>query len=647
MRQTRSAWVHVGLFSAVVNVLMLTGSLYMMQVYDRVLASRSVATLVGVSLIALAAYMLQGWLDHIRLKMLGRIGCTVDAALSPLTLRAAMSAPLRGADPVDAMTPFRDLAALRGFLASLGPTAFLDMPFAPLFLAVCFLLHPWLGWLAIGGMATIVLLTVLAERLSAAPGAASSQSNAEQTALLETGRRNAEAISALGMRGTFAARFDQVHQRHVEHMMQVSERSGGLGSFAKMFRFVLQSAVLGLGGYLVIRGELSGGAMIAASIVVARALAPVELAVSHMKSFTSARQGYRRLHEALPNLEPRPLSLALPAPTRSLRVEDIALAPPGSRHAIVNGVSFALEAGDALGLIGPSGSGKSSIARALVGIWAPARGVIRLDGAALSQWDADALGRAIGYLPQDVELFPGTIAENIARFDPEASSEKILAATRQAGAHDMIVGFRDGYETKVGEGGAALSGGQRQRIALARALYGDPFLLVLDEPNSSLDAEGDEALTQAIVGVKARGGVVVVITHRPSGLASVDHVGVVAGGQLQDYGPADEILRRVRPSAASPARQAEPAEGAAERPGHGREPRFPHAVDAGAPSRAASFGPSPVTAVSAAALRAESSGSAGRILRRIADTMRAADAPGAGRGEDAPRASFGRKGERA
>ena len=621
LRMTRMAWVHVAVFSAVVNILMLTGSIYMMQVYDRVLASGSIATLAGLSLIALLAYALQGWLDHIRLKMLGRIGCAVDAALSPLTLRAAMTAPLHGLNPIDAMAPYRDLAALRGFLGSLGPTAFLDMPFMPMFLAVCFLLHPWLGWLAVGGMVTIVGLAVLAERVSIKPGLQSMRSNAEQTAMIETGRRNAEAICALGMQSTFAQRFDAVHSRHVEDVMRITERSGGLGSLAKMFRFVLQSAVLGLGGYLVIRGELSGGSMIAASIVTARALAPVELAVGHLKAFIAAREGFSRLKSSLPAHETKPMSLALPAPRRTLSVEDIAIVPPGGRQAIVNGVTFSLETGQALGLIGPSGSGKSSVARALVSVWPTARGVVRLDGAVMSQWAPDMLGRSIGYLPQDVELFPGTIAENIARFDPDSTSDKVLAATRQAGAHAMIVGFRDGYETQIGEGGVALSGGQRQRIALARALYGDPFLVVLDEPNSSLDAEGDDALAGAISSVKARGGIVIVITHRPAGLQCMDQVGIIVGGRLQDIGPRDEILKRtgVTPGAsASPVNQPQaPARAPAARSGlHDEAWREPSA--SAAPARPPARG-------SAAGFEQD----AAQIdrLRQLARRMRAEAAP--------------------
>ncbi len=564
LRGTSRAWIHVAVFSTIVNLLMLTGSIYMMQVYDRVLASRSVATLVGVSIIALAAYALQGWLDHIRLQMLGRIGAAVDARLAPLTVRAAMSAPVNGANPTDALQPFRDLAALRTFLGSLGPTALIDIPFAPVFLLVCFMLHPWLGWLAISGMLMIVGLTVLTERFSAAPGKRVAQSGSAQFAMLETGRRNAEAISALGMSGSFSQRFDLIHARHVDDYMQLSQAAGGVNSFAKMFRFILQSAVLGLGALLVIRGEMSGGAMLAASVLTSRALAPVELAVAHLKTFVAARQGYARLKTTLPEHESSRRSLLLPAPSRSINVEDVTLNPPGSRRVIVMSVRFQLSAGQSLGLIGPSGSGKSSLARALVGIWQPARGAVRLDGALMTQWNGDSLGRSIGYLPQDVELFPGTIAENIARFDPEATSSGILAATAMAGAHDMIVALPDGYETVVGEGGAALSGGQRQRIALARALYGDPFLVVLDEPNSSLDADGDNALAAAIHAVKARRGIVIVITHRPSGLSAVDLVGVMNEGRLQAFGPRDEVLAATTRSEPVPQRTTQPAAAAAD-----------------------------------------------------------------------------------
>jgi ATP-binding cassette subfamily C protein len=562
LRSTTGAWVHVGAFSAVVNILMLTGSLYMLQIYDRVLSSRSIATLIGISLLALAAYALQGWLDLIRLKMLGRIGSRVDAQLAPLVLRVALLSPLGGTTPTDALQPFRDLGAVRTFLSSLGPTAIIDLPFTPLFLFVCFMLHPWLGWFAISGLGVIVLLTLVTERRAEAPTRALLQSGARQWTMLESGRRNAETIAALGMHGSFASRFEQLHARNVDDTLKVSDATSGIGAIAKTFRFVLQSAILGLGAVLVVRGEMSGGAMLAASILTSRALAPVELAVAHLKALMAARQGYARLKEILPQFENQAPSLALPSPSRSLSVDDVTLSPPGDRRLIVMGVRFQLTAGQSLGLIGPSGSGKSSLARALVGIWQPVRGGVRLDGALMTQWDRDAIGRSVGYLPQDVELFPGTIAQNIARFDADATTDAILAGARAAGAHDMIVALPDGYETVIGEGGAALSGGQRQRIALARALYGDPFLIVLDEPNSSLDADGDTALTNAIHTVKARGGIVIVVTHRPSGLAAADFVGIMKDGRLQTFGPRDEVLPRVTGSANTRVAAVKPADGA-------------------------------------------------------------------------------------
>jgi ATP-binding cassette subfamily C protein PrsD len=544
-RRVRGDWVHVCVFSAVVNVLMLTGSLYMLQVYDRVLASRSVPTLVALSVIAIAAFVLQGALDAFRLKLLSRIGAKVDRELSPLAARAAIVLPLKGAKPSDGQQPMRDLDALRGFLGSLGPTALIDMPFMPLFLAACFILHPWLGWLALAGGVVILILTWITDRKSAGPTRAVMASGVERARLAESGRRNAEAIWALGMSAAFNARHQRAHSGHVRDALELSDATSGIGAYAKVVRFVLQSVVLGLGAWLVVRGELGPGAMIAASILTSRALAPIELAVAHWKGFVSARQGYQRLKTITPHLEAPEKTIDLPKPFKSLQVSEATIAAPGSQRVIVQGASFDMTAGQALGLIGPSGSGKSTLARALVGVWPLVRGSVRLDGARLDQWDPDSLGRSLGYLPQDVELFDGTVAENIARLDPDMTSETVLKAARAAGAHEMIVGLPEGYETVIGERGMALSGGQRQRIALARALYGDPFLVVLDEPNASLDNEGDEALTEAIRGVKARGGICIVVTHRPSGLAAVDLVGAMARGQLQAFGPRDEVLQKV------------------------------------------------------------------------------------------------------
>jgi ATP-binding cassette subfamily C protein len=554
-QRMRPAFLQVGVFSALINVLMLTGSIYMLQVYDRVLASRSVPTLVAISLLALLAYGLQGILDSVRARMLSRIGARFDAMLAKDVARAIVSFPLRGAPAAQVMQPARDLDSVRGFLGSTGPTALLDMPFLPLFIIAVYWLHPWLGYLAIGGALIIVALTLITEQRSKEPAGAYARSAAHRHVLSEAGRRSADAIAALGMRGAFIRRYLDSHGQHVRDGLSLSDSAAGLGAFARVVRFVLQSAVLGLGAYLAVKGEVSPGAMIAASILTSRALAPIEVAVANWKSFVAARQGYSRLKQALPALNEPERQTALPAPRKSLEAQDLTIVPPGTQTIVVAGASFTLSAGDVVGIIGPSGSGKSSLARALVGVWAPVRGAVRLDGALLTQWEPDAIGRSIGYLPQDIELFDGTIAENIARLDPEPDSASVLKAARSARAHDLIVNLPQGYETRIGEGGAALSGGQRQRIALARAFHGDPFLIVLDEPNANLDAEGDEALTAAIREAKGRGAIVVVVTHRPSGLAAANLVIAMQAGKVQAFGPRDEVLKAVlRQGAAAPGR---------------------------------------------------------------------------------------------
>jgi ATP-binding cassette subfamily C protein len=557
----RQGLLHFGVMSAASNLLLLTGSLYMMQVYDRVLTSRSIATLVAVSTLALAAYALHGLLDHVRMKMLGHMAAGLDERLSHLTMRAALSEQFRNRGSADALRLFRDLEGFRVFLSTTGPVALIDLPFTVLFLVVCFVLHAWLGWLALAGAALVVVLTLLTDRRTREPGSAMARSAAEQVTLIEAGRRNAETVVALGMSGSLARRFDDAHARHVDDGLRVAEASGAVGSFTKVFRYVLQSAVIGLGAVLVIRGEISGGAILAASILSSRALAPIDMVMAHWKGFTAAREGYVRLRAQLPAFAETARSVSLPRPFRMLSVESLSITSPGSSRPILNGVQFQLAAGQALGLIGPSGSGKSTLARALVGVWRPTRGVVKLDGAFLHQWDPEDLGRDIGYLPQDVELFHGSIAANIARLDHGDISDKVMAASKAAGAHDLIVGFPDGYETIVGEGGVPLSGGQRQRIALARALYGEPFMVVLDEPNSSLDAAGDAALAQAIGSVKSRGGIVIVITHRPSGLSAVDIVGVLGNGQLRALGPRDAVLADATEPAAAALPASPPAVG--------------------------------------------------------------------------------------
>ncbi|WP_210493701.1 type I secretion system permease/ATPase [Microvirga antarctica] len=559
------SFVGVALFSAVVNILALTGSIYMLQLYDRVLSSRSISTLVGLSLIVLAAYLLQGGLDALRGKMLARIGARFDEILSRRVFDLVATMPLKGAKASESLQPIRDLDQIRGFLSSLGPTAMFDMPFMPIFFIGCFIIHPWLGWMSVIGGIVIIILTLYTDAKSKAPAFELAKSGAERQMMAESSRRNAEVIRALGMLDFLGNRYAKVHTKHVDAALASSESTSGIAAFAKVFRMVLQSGILGLAAYLVIQGEMSGGLMIAASIMMSRALAPIEIAVANWKGFTAARQGYHRLSHILSVVPAQELHMPLPAPRQRLTLEDIYVGAPGGQQAIVHAASLELQAGQGLGLIGPSASGKSTLARAIVGVWPTLRGDIRLDGAAIEHWESDDLGRHIGYLPQDVELFDGTVAENIARFQAEPSPEAVIAAAQTAGAHELILGLPDGYDTHIGEGGASLSGGQRQRVALARALYGDPFLVVLDEPNASLDGAGDEALNGAIMAVRNRGGIVIVITHRPAALGNVDLVGIMEEGRVKALGPRDEVLQSVMKRNATPA--AAPAAARAAAPG--------------------------------------------------------------------------------
>ncbi|WP_236846436.1 type I secretion system permease/ATPase [Bosea sp. Tri-49] len=550
----------VGVFSGVINLLMLGGSFYMLQVYDRVLSSRSVQTLIGLSLLLLAAYVLQGFLDGIRVRLLARIGARFDEAVSPSAFAAAQKLPLLGFKSEQALQPIRDLDQLRGFLSSLGPTALLDMPWLPLFLAGAFFLHPWLGWLVVAGGLVIVLLTWLTELKSREATKAQLTSGAARQAVAEASRRNAEALTAMGMAPAFQRKWRELNLRHVRDWLAGSDATSGIGAFAKVFRMVLQSAVLGLGAYLAMHNEISGGAMIAASIMASRALAPIEIAVAHWKGFVGARQGLKRLRQVLDSPAFADVErTTLPAPRHELIAEGLIVAAPGRQAPILQGVSLSLKAGQGLGIIGPSASGKSTLVRALVGVWRPLKGEVRLDGAALGQWEQSELGRHIGYLPQDIELFEGTVAQNIARFDPDADDEAIVAAAQAAGAHELILRLEQGYDTRIGEAGLSLSGGQRQRIGLARALYGEPFLTVLDEPNSNLDHDGDEALTRAIRGVRERGGIVIVVTHRQTAIAGVDHLAMMADGRIQAFGPKEEILQKVLKQGGLPNVKRQPA----------------------------------------------------------------------------------------
>ena len=553
LRACRSAFIGVGVMSCIINLLYLTGSIFMLEVYDRVLPSRSVPTLVGLIILASFLYIAQGVLDTIRVRILGRIGTALDEALNARVFETVVRLPLMIGSRNEGLQPLRDLDNVRSFLGGMGPSAFFDLPWLPLYLAICFAFHVMIGLTALVGAIILVSLTLVTEYMSRQPAREAMGLAARRNDLAAASRRNAEVMIAMGMFGRLTERWSKANEKYLEGNQRASDIAGGLGAIAKVLRMMLQSAVLGVGAYLVIHQEATAGIIIAGSILSARALAPVDLAIAHWKSFVAARQSWERLNRLLEQMPVRPVPTLLQTPSSQLAVEGVSIAAPGDQKVIVQDVSFALTAGHGLGVIGPSGSGKSSLIRALVGVWQPFRGKVRLDGAALDQWSSDVLGRHIGYLPQDVELFTGTVAQNICRFDPEAKSDGIIAAAKEAGVHDMIIKMRDGYNTQVGEQGTSLSAGQAQRVALARAVYGDPFLIVLDEPNSNLDTEGDEALTRAVRGARERGAIVVVVAHRPIGIEAVDQILVLKDGRMQAFGPKEQVLAQVlQPRVAAP-----------------------------------------------------------------------------------------------
>ena len=552
LRSCRQAFAGVAAFSGVVNLLMLAGPLYMLQIYDRVLASRSIPTLVVLSIFLIGAYAFQGVLDLIRSRIVVRAAALLDQRLGLIVHGAVVRLAVQSGQPAEALQPVRDLDQIRSFLTSAGPIAIVDLPWVPVFLIVCFLVHPLLGVVATVGGLLLFAMTLLTERASRIPAQAVMREAAARSVVVEADRRNSETAVAMGMAGTLAQRWVEINNRYIATIGHSSDAVSAYGSASKVLRLLLQSAILGFGAYLVIKQELTAGAMIAASIMMGRALAPIETAIANWRGFVSARQSITRLTAALTRVRTSRGLTILPKPNRSLEVIQVTATAPGAGRPIVTGANFSLKSGEVLGIIGPSGAGKTSLVRTLVGIWPPAAGHVRLDGASLDQWEPDALGRHVGFVSQAVELFDGTISENIARMSTNPDSEAVLRAAQLAGAHDMILRLPGGYDARIGEAGMALSGGQRQRIALARALYGDPFLVVLDEPNSNLDNEGEAALQQAIATLKTRAAIVVLIAHRPSALAGCDKILFLVNGSQQSFGPRDEVLRKimVRPVAA-------------------------------------------------------------------------------------------------
>jgi ATP-binding cassette subfamily C protein len=534
---------------------MLNGAIFMLEIYDRVLSGRSVATLVTLAALALTLFVVQGLLDLIRSRILTRIGASFDEAVGGRMFDALVRMP-PGHEARDAkIQPMRDLDAIRAFLSSAGPNALFDLPWLPFYITIIYLFHPLLGIVAVLGAIVLIGLTLCTEYFTQGPIYAATNDSGQRAHLADAARRNAEVLRAMGMTQRLGQRYSAISNSYVSRKMLVSDVTGGVGSITKMLRMILQSAMLGVGAWLVIQDQASAGIIIAGSILIGRALAPVDLAIANWKNFVSARQGWKRLSALLAHFPPEPQRLTLPAPHQNLVIEKLTVTEPAGARIILRGVSLELRAGSGLGVIGPSAAGKSTLARAMVGAWPSASGRVCLDGAELNQWMPEDLGHQIGYLPQGVELFAGTVAENIARLAPEPDSQAVIAAANAAGVHEMIVNLPNGYQTQIGEAGGVLSSGQRQRIALARVLYGDPFLVVLDEPNSNLDTDGERALIRSVLGVRERGGIVVVISHRRSILAALDLVLFLQEGQAVAFGPRDQVMETLEAQSAAAAAQ--------------------------------------------------------------------------------------------
>ena len=537
--------------SGVINVLALTGSFYMLQIYDRALTSGSIPTLLALSALALGLYLFQGMFDIVRSQILVRVGARFDRKIGPLAHQVAIDMPRFGFSVPESLERGRDVDTVRSFLGSQGPSAFFDLPWIPLYIAFVYLLHPWLGGLTVGGVVVLTILTLVGELLTRRLSGSSRAAATARNTIADSHARNADVLRAMGFSGAAVRRYNQANSEHLELQTRTSDIAGTVAAISRVSRMLLQSALLGLGAYLTIKGELSAGAIIACSVAAGRALAPVDVAIANWKSFVAARMAFHRLRETVAALASAVEPLDLPPPAAVLAVEKITVSAPTTGHVLLSDVSFELKAGQAVGIIGPSASGKTTLVRALTGVWPLLRGHVRLDGADLNQWRPDALGHYIGYLPQEVSLLDASVEQNISRLSDEPDAKAIVAAARAAGVHEMIVRLPEGYKTQLGPQGSALSAGQRQRIGLARALYGDPFLVILDEPNSNLDVEGDAALKDAIESVRARGGIAVIVAHRPSALAAVDLVGVVQNGRLVSFGPKDQVLNAGAVQAAS------------------------------------------------------------------------------------------------
>lgn len=550
MRHNRGLMFSVMLFSSFINLLMLTGPIFMLQVYDRVLGSRSEETLLALALLMAFMFLMMGLLDYVRGRVLARMGARLQMALDARVFSAVLRKAALATRPEQVANAVRDLEVVQRFIASPAFAAIFDIPWTPVFLAGILVFHPWLGYLALVGGGLLVLISVLNQLGTSNPGARARLLAITAERRANELRNEAEMVRALGMSEAGFARWRKAREEALRESLLAGDRAGRYMSLTRTFRMFLQSAMLGLGAYLVLQNQVTPGAMIAASILLGRALAPIDLLVNQWPMLQQARESWRQIAALLGEVPPEAPRTTLPRPRARLTSESLTVIPPGQSTASLRMVNFELKPGQAMGVIGPSGAGKSTLARTITGVWRPAGGKIRLDGASLDQFSADALGKHVGYLPQRVQMFDGTVAENIAGLDEKPAPEAVVAAARKADAHNMILHLPEGYDTRIASGGGLLSGGQLQRIGLARAMYGDPVLVVLDEPNSNLDNEGNEALNRAIRELKAEGRAVLIMAHRPAAIKECDLLLVLDHGTVRAFGPRDEVLHRTVRNAA-------------------------------------------------------------------------------------------------
>jgi ATP-binding cassette subfamily C exporter for protease/lipase len=542
----KGAFRTIGIFSAVINLLMLMPPLYMLQVYDRVLQSRNEMTLLMLTVVLLGAYLMLSALEFVRSFVLIRVGTKLDMQMNKRVYTAAFEQNLKR-EGGNAGQALQDLTQIRQFFTGNSLFAFFDAPWFPIYLLVIYMFDVWLGVFATCGVLIMVILAYVNEMVSKKPLEEANGLSIEANNLATNNLRNAEVIESMGMLPNLISRWFKLHGRFLQLQAKASEKAGIVTALSKFVRLSMQSLILGLGALLVIEGRISPGMMIAGSILLGRATGPIDQLIGVWKQWSGVHSAYGRLNVLLSANPPREAGMDLPKPSGTVSFESVTAAPPGSNVAVLKGLTFALQPGDVLGVIGPSGAGKSTLARLLVGVWPAQTGKVRLDGADIFQWNKDQLGPHIGYLPQDIELFAGTVAENIARFG-EVDGEKITTAARRAGVHDMILRFTQGYDTELGDAGAGLSGGQKQYIGLARAMYGDPSLLVLDEPNSNMDELGEQALLLAINDLRQCGKTIVLVTHRTSVLRATTKLLLLREGVAQAFGPRDQVLQAIAES---------------------------------------------------------------------------------------------------